>query len=126
MASNLNTQAIGLANQLIALISQAENFQLQIDSVVTQYNLVTAGTTLSAMSTITPNPDGTLPATSDGAPNAAHPISPLVYPTISRAVLATDLASAVTGLTAISTLIKGAAAAQQGQLPQLVAKFTGS
>jgi hypothetical protein len=72
------------------------------------------------------NADGTL-GTADATPNVAHPIDPRVpaQAGLTRAVLAADLGSALTMLQAVSTLLAGSAVTQQGQSPQILAKFVG-
>lgn len=126
MAATLSTQAIQIANAEISIGQQLSFIKTQIDQLAAQYTQLTLSTVFAAMATCISNTDGSL-GTVDVSPNAAHPIDPRVAAQsgMTRAILATDLASLNTLLQAVSTLLAGSAATQQGQSPQLLAKLVG-
>jgi len=105
---------------------QLNSLKGSIDQIAAQYTQLTLSGVFNAMATAVVNTDGSL-GTQDGSPNAAHPIDPRVpaQSALTRAILATDIASLNTLVQAVSTLLAGSAVSQQGQSPQLLAKITG-
>lgn len=127
MTGTLQSQTIAAINNLIFAANQLTAAKRLIDQVTTTYSQLTMGSVVTALATSPVNPDGSL-GTADGSPNATHVIDPRIYastsPPLSRAISSGDVASLLTGLQGVSTFLSGAAAAQQGQLPQLLAKVS--
>lgn len=124
MSSTGNSQAIALANEMIALGQQLWNVQQQIQGAVQQFGQLTLATVFNAMATAAVAADGQLGA-ADISPNVAHVIDTRVYTQLSRVISANDLASLEGLLAAVDTLLKGGAVVQQGQAPQLLQKLVG-
>lgn len=122
--ATVQTQNVGIANTIIDIVQQLSLLKGRIDAVAAQFTQLTSQTTLNAMATCAVNADGSL-GTADGSPNAAHPIDTRVIQALNRAVLASDLGSALTGINMVSTLLAGGAPTQQGQMPSILAKFVG-
>lgn len=124
MSATLQSQAIQIANGLIAVGQSLAAAKAQIDALGTQYTALALGTPLGALATTVVNTDGSL-ATADVSPVSGHVIDTRVITAMTRAISATDIGSLLTGLQAVSTLLAGSATAQQGQMPQILAKITG-
>jgi hypothetical protein len=108
MAATPQSQAIGIANQLIT----AADTLIQLDYVISQINQqwtdVGTANILNAMGTVAQNVDGSMGAT-DGTANVAHPLNPATYGSLLRAVSANQLASMLTVLNNIPLYINGSA-----------------
>jgi hypothetical protein len=118
------TQAIGLANQLISYTQQAAELSAQIDALHAQLTNISAFTLINAFPTIALDAMGGESGTSDVSPNVAHPVNINIFPgnQITRAISATDLAGLDTFLQGVSSAIKGSAVSANGAAVQLVAK----
>jgi hypothetical protein len=126
MAATLQTQAIQIANGLMSIAQQLASIKGSIDMLATQYTQLTLSGVFNAMHTAPVNADGSL-GTADLSPVLTNPIDTRVaaQSTLTRTILATDLASLNTLVQAVSTLLAGSAVSQQGQSPQLLAKLVG-
>lgn len=122
MSSTLQSQAIAVANQLIAIGQNIYNAQQQSNQSNGVYTQLTLSTVLAALPTCAVNADGTLGA-ADGTPNPAHVIDTRVIAGLNRAISANDLASLSTFSGAVIALASGNTVTQQGQAPQLLAKL---
>lgn len=128
MAATLQTQTIQAINNIILAANQFSAAKALIDQVSATYTQLTLGTVIAALATTAVGADGSL-GTADVSPNVAHTIDPRVYAALplplGRAISSNDVGSLLTGLQAVSLLLAGSAAAQQGQLPQILAKVSG-
>jgi hypothetical protein len=112
MSGTPNSQAVKIANQIVALSQQLISTYQQIVALDAAWTDTSAATLLAAMGTMAQNPDGSL-GTPDGTPNAAHPINTLLYPVMSQAVSSTQLAQAKTILDGVRAYVEGQAVSTQ-------------
>lgn len=128
MTATLQTQTIQIIDSLVMAANLFTAAKAAIDQVSATYTQETLGTVIAALATAPLAADGSL-GTSDVSPNSAHPIDYRIYASLAipltRAISANDIGSLLTGLQAVSTMLAGGAASQQGQLPQLLAKVSG-
>jgi hypothetical protein len=108
MAVNPQTQAIAVINQL-------ENLAIALMSIFQQMVVLDAAwvdnsmaNTINALGTVVPNADGSTGGI-DATPNTAHPINPLLYPSLSRTLSATQITQLKTILDNIVTYVNGSA-----------------
>ncbi len=102
------TQAIQNANAIISLAGQLLTLSQQITSASNAWTDDSTANVLNAMGTVTLNADGTLGA-ADGSPNVAHPLNLALYPALSRALSANQIAALLTILNNIPTYVAGSA-----------------
>lgn len=110
MAGTPQTQAIQIANQLIA---NSQTLMTLYQSMVTldqQWTDDAAATTIAAMQTVVLNADGSTGAP-DGAPNVAHPINPTLG--LSRAISSTQIGQLKTILDGLVAYVNGTAVSTQ-------------
>ena len=115
-------QAAGVANNVLALMQQAYQFQQTINQVALQWTNLSAATLLSNFNTAPLLASGAL-GTADGSPNTAHPIDTRTAPgsELNAAVSEANLASMMTALQGFANAMGGTAVSANGAVPQLVA-----
>lgn len=116
------TQVANIANTMLALVSGAYSLQQQINQLSTQWTNLSAANALNAFPTAPLLTTGAL-GTADVSPNVAHPIDTRTTDggLINRAVSANNLASMLTLLQGIASVIGGTAVGANGAAPSLVA-----
>lgn len=124
MPATPQTQAIQLANALLAVGAQTYNLQQQIAGILSQWTQVNAGAIYNAMATAPVNSDGTL-GTADGSAVVTHVMDPRVYTTLNRAISSNDLTALNTLVTSLNALLTGATVSQQAGFPQMLNKVVG-
>ena len=124
MSATLQSQAIAMANTITGLCQQLAAIEDAINLVSGQYTQLQGATVLGALATCAANADGSLGA-ADTTPTTGHVIDTRVFPALSRAQSAYDIGAALTGLQAVAALLAGSPPTQQGQMPQILAKFIG-
>lgn len=124
MSSTLQSQAIQDANTVMNLAAQLKNLYDQITVANAAWNDHSALTVLQAMGTVAQNSDGTLGAV-DGTPNNVHPLNPTTYPTLIRAISASDLGSILTQLNAVVGFINGSQVGPTAGVRAVLNKSTG-
>lgn len=102
------SQAIGVANQIISCAQQLLALKVQIDAASAAWTDDAVANTLNALQTCALAADGSLGAV-DGTPNVAHPINTATYTALSRALSANQIASMLTIIQNISTYVNGGA-----------------
>jgi hypothetical protein len=112
MAATVQSQAIQASNDGIGCAQQVMSLFTQLVQLQQQWQDVNVGGTLSSMSTVALNADGSLGA-SDATPNPNHPIDPAKYPGIARAVTSTQIAQIKTILDGIVDYVNGQAVQTQ-------------
>lgn len=112
MASGPQSQAIGVANTLIANAQQLIAIYQSMVALDAAWTDVAAANTLAAMSTVVLGTDGTV-GTADGSPNVAHPISPTLYPGLTRLISSNQIAQLKTILDGVVTYVGGGAVSTQ-------------
>ena len=112
MAATVQSQAIEGVNGGIGSAQQLMNLYVQLVHLKEIWQDVNVGQTISAMSTIKLNADGSLGA-ADTTPNAGNPIDTNKYPTLSRALSSTQIAQMKTILDGIVDYIEGRAVSAQ-------------
>ena len=108
-----NTQAIAVANTLVANAQQLMNIYNSMVALDSQWSDDSVATYLAAMTTAPLNADGTQSTTADGSPNSAHPIMGSVYPLLARPLSSTQIAQLKTILDQVVTLVNGSAVSAQ-------------
>lgn len=108
MAATPQTQAIQIANQIIAIGGQLMALYTQMVVLDQAWTDNVVGSTLNAMGTVVLNSDGSTGA-SDATPNNAHPLDPTKYPTLQRSLSSNQIAGLKTVLDNIVTYVNGGA-----------------
>lgn len=124
MASTPQTQAIDTANRLVSLSQQLLSIYQQMVVLDAAWTDDAVATTLAAMKTAIVNTDGSVGA-DDGAPNAAHAVSPASYPSLSRALTATQYGQLKTILDGIVSYVGGTAVSTQASARGILNFATG-
>lgn len=106
------SQAISLANEVIQVSNALLNLLAQINVLVQTYNDSGASNVWQALGTCVQNADGSLGA-ADQSPTSGHPINTANYPSLSQAVSATALMSAVGFFQDYQSVLNGTAAAPE-------------
>lgn len=112
MSTSPQSQAIQIANQLIANSQQLMTLYQSMVTLDQQWTDDAAATTIAAMGTVALNLDGS-PGTADGAVNVAHPISPTLYPGLSRLISSNQIGQLKTILDGIVAYVGGSAVTTQ-------------
>lgn len=112
MAATQQSQAIQNANTIIALAGQFLTLNYAIAQISNAWADDGTATVLNAMGTTALGADGTAGA-ADGSPNVAHPLDLSKYPALSRAISANQIASLLTELQTVTTLVAGSAVSAQ-------------
>jgi hypothetical protein len=110
MPATEQSQAIGMANQAIAIMGQFQALRATVNEFVTQYNDQGTSTIWNNLGTVAQNTDGSLGA-ADGSPNTAHPINTGTYTTLNRATSAATLENAVALMEAFQSFLTNSAVA---------------
>jgi hypothetical protein len=105
---NPQTQAIQTANQLINLSAQLMSIYQQMVVIDAQWTDQGAANIINALGTVVLAVDGSTGA-ADGTPNVTHPISPTLYPSLTRSLSANQITSLKTTLDSIVTYVNGSA-----------------
>ena len=108
MAATPQTQALQTINELASLGQQLLTIyqrMVVIDAAWTDDGMATI---IAALKTAALAADGSIGAV-DGAPNVAHPISPVDYPALSRALSSNQVAQIKTILDGIVAYVGGSA-----------------
>lgn len=123
MAITPETQVANTANQIISLASACVGLAAQIAAVSAAWTNGSVATKINAFPTAPLLTTGALDV-ADGSPNVAHPIDVRVAPgsDISRAISANDIASLLTVLQGVQSVIGGSAVSLNGAAVQLLAK----
>lgn len=124
MPATPNSQSLQVANQLLSLSQQLLGVYQQMVILDAAWTDDSVATILAALTTTALNADGT-PGTADGAPNAAHPISLVAYPALSRAVTSTQIAQAKTIMDGIVAYVNGQAVSTQAGARAILNAVTG-
>lgn len=124
MASNGQTQAIAVANQIITVSQQLMAVYAQMVTLDAQWTDQGVATILAAMGTVAQNADGSLGA-ADGAPNIAHPLDPTKYPVLSRSVSSNQLGQMKTILDGLVNYVNGSAVSTQAGARAILNTATG-
>jgi hypothetical protein len=86
------TQAVQIANQLMAISTQMIQLWQQMVALDAAWTDQGVAATLAAMGTVALNTDGTAGA-ADGTPNAAHPLDPAKYPALAHLLSSNQIVS---------------------------------
>jgi hypothetical protein len=124
MAATPQSQAIGIANQLISMAQVLNDLYQTVTILNQQWTDDAVANTLNAMGTVAQNADGSLGA-ADATPNPAHPLNLTTYPTLYRAVSANQIASLLTILQNILTYVNGSAVSATGGVRANLNNVTG-
>jgi hypothetical protein len=90
MAATPQTQAIQVANSLIAVSQQLIQLYQTMVALDAAWTDQAVATTLAAMGTVALKADGTA-GTVDGSPNAANPLDPTKYPALAHLLSSTQI-----------------------------------
>lgn len=124
MAATPQTQALQTANQLIALGQQLLSIYQQMVVLDAAWTDDGVATVLAALKTAPIATDGSV-GTEDGAPNVAHAISPLSYPSLSRALSSTQIGQVKTILDGVVAYVGGGAVSTQAAARGILNFTTG-
>lgn len=112
MAATQQSQAIGVANQLITIAGQLLSIYQQMVILDAAWSDDGVATVLANLGTVGLNADGSL-GTVDATPNVAHPINPSLYPTLQRAISSNQIAQVKTILDGVVNYVGGQAVTTQ-------------
>lgn len=112
MSATPQTQTIQTANSLISLAGQLLSIYQQMVIIDAAWTDNGEANILNALGTVTLAPDGST-GSADATPNVAHPISPTLFPSLSRSLSANQITSIKTVLDSIVTLVNGSAVSAQ-------------
>ena len=117
------TQTANTVNTMMSLLAQFAALQQQVDTTSAQWTNLSVANMINAFPTAALATTGAL-GTADGSPNVAHVIDTRTTDgaLINRAISANDLASILTVLQGISSVIKGSAVSANGATVSLIAK----
>lgn len=118
------SQAIGVANGIIAAAQQLQAFYTSMTTLNQQWTDDAVANTLNALATAAQNTDGSL-GTADTTPNTAHPIDTRVVTTLSRAISANEIASLLTIMQNVLTYVNGSAVSATSGVRALLNNVTG-
>lgn len=112
MASGPQSQAIFVANQLIANANLLMTLYQSMVSLDAQWTDDGVANTIAAMGTVAIGADGTVGA-ADGGPNVAHAINPATYPGLTRLISSNQIGQLKTILDGIVNYVGGSAVSTQ-------------
>lgn len=124
MTATPQTQAITIVNQLISITQQLYSLSQDIGQINNRWATNGVATTLSAFATVSLNADGSL-GTADATSNVAHPFSPVVYPSVNRAISSNQTAQLLTVLNSFVNFCNGSAIASSVGTPGILASVIG-
>lgn len=124
MAATVQSQAIQNANTIMSLAAQLLALSSAITQVGNAWTDDSSANTLNAMATVALNTDGSQ-GTADGSPNNAHPLSLTLFPTLTRSISSNQIASMLTVLQTIPTLVGGSAVGAQAGMRAILNSATG-
>lgn len=122
MASNLQSQAISIANAQMNMLNQLAALAGQTYFLTQQFTNLNLSSIFASLPTAPINPDGSF-GTTDATPNPANPIT---NTSLNRALSLNDLNTLNTFLTTFMALMQGQQVAQQSAIPALQAKIFGT
>lgn len=112
MAATQQSQAIGVANQIITAANTLLSLYQQMVILDAAWSDDGVATVLANLATVALNADGSVGA-ADGTPNVAHPISPSLFPTLQRAISSNQIAQIKTILDGVVNYVGGQAVTTQ-------------
>lgn len=112
MAATPQTQALQTINQMVSLGQQLLTIYQQMVIIDAAWTDDAMATTIAALKTATLAADGSIGAV-DGSPNIAHPISPVDYPSLGRALSSNQVGQIKTILDGIVAYVGGQAVSTQ-------------